>query len=72
MLFCTALCVVARRVRASSRDDHVCRATSTRDNNLFSLINSHVSNVNSLGHVFKIINLRFARLIFIRLIFQLD
>jgi predicted alpha/beta hydrolase family esterase len=44
--------VVARRVRASSRDDHVCRATSARDNKLFSFINTHVSNVNSSGHIF--------------------
>jgi hypothetical protein len=42
-------CVVARRVRASSRDDHVCRAASARENKLFSLINTHVSDVNSVG-----------------------
>ena len=44
------------------------RATSLCDNKLVSSI-THVSNVNLLGHVFKIINLRFALLIFIRLIF---
>ena len=44
--------VVTRRVRASSRDDHVCRAASARDNKLFSLINTHVNNVNSSGHIF--------------------
>jgi predicted alpha/beta hydrolase family esterase len=44
--------VVARRVRASSRDDHVCRMTSARYNKLFSFINTHVSNVNSSGHIF--------------------
>jgi hypothetical protein len=52
--------------------DHVCRATSSRDNKLFSLINTHINNVNSSGHIFWIINLRFTRLIFIRLVFQLD
>jgi hypothetical protein len=44
--------VVARRVSASSRDDHVCRAVFARDNKLFSLINTHVSNVNSSGLIF--------------------
>jgi hypothetical protein len=34
-LFRTALSVVTRRVCASPRDDHVCRAMSARDNNLF-------------------------------------
>jgi hypothetical protein len=43
-----------------SHVDHACRVTSARDNKLFSLINTHVSNVNLLGHMFKIINLRFA------------
>jgi hypothetical protein len=35
-----------------TRVDHMCRATSTRDNKLFSLINTHVNNVNSSGHIF--------------------
>jgi hypothetical protein len=34
------------------RVDHVCGAASARDNKLFSLINTHVSNVNSSGHIF--------------------
>jgi hypothetical protein len=34
------------------RVDHVCRATSARDNKLFSFINTHVSNLNSSGHIF--------------------
>jgi hypothetical protein len=39
--------------RASGlRVDHVCRAASARDNKLFSLINIHVNNVNSSGHIF--------------------
>ena len=54
---------------ALPRVDHAGRATSARDNKLFSLIITHVNNVNSSGHIFWIINLRFARLIFIRLIF---
>jgi predicted alpha/beta hydrolase family esterase len=44
--------VVTRRVRAASRDDHVCRATSAHDNKLFSLTNAHVNNVNLSGHIF--------------------
>jgi hypothetical protein len=48
------------------------RAASARDNKLFSLIDTHVNNVNSSGRIFYIINLKFARLIFIRLIFPLD
>jgi hypothetical protein len=35
-----------------SRVDHVCRTTSTRDNKLFLLINTHVNNVNSSDHIF--------------------
>jgi predicted alpha/beta hydrolase family esterase len=64
--------IVSRRVRALSRDDHVCRTASARSNKLFSLISTHVSNANSSGHICQIINLRFAQLIFIRLIFQLN
>jgi hypothetical protein len=30
----------------------VCRAMSTCDNKLFSLINTHVNKVNSSGHIF--------------------
>jgi hypothetical protein len=30
----------------------VCSATSARDNKLFLLINTHVNNVNSSGHIF--------------------
>jgi hypothetical protein len=44
--------VVARRVRASSRDDHVCREPSARDNKLLSLIDIHVNNINSSGRIF--------------------
>jgi hypothetical protein len=43
--------VVVRRVRASSRDDNVCRVASAHDNKLFLLINTHVSDVNSSSHV---------------------
>jgi hypothetical protein len=43
--------VVTRRVRASSRDDHVCRATSARDNNLFSLVKTYVNNIDSSDRV---------------------
>jgi hypothetical protein len=35
-----------------SRVDHVFRATSVPDNKLFSLINIHVNNLNSSGHIF--------------------
>jgi hypothetical protein len=45
-------CVVARRVRVSSRDDHVCHAASTCDNKLFSLVKTHLNKVNSPGHIF--------------------
>jgi hypothetical protein len=34
-----------------SRVDHVCRATIARDNKLFSLISTLVSNVNPSGHI---------------------
>jgi hypothetical protein len=40
------------RVARISRVEHVCRVVSAHDNKLFSLINSHVNNVNSLGHIF--------------------
>jgi hypothetical protein len=36
VLFCTV-----------SRVDHTCRATSTRDNKLFSLAKTHVNDVNT-------------------------
>jgi hypothetical protein len=49
-----------------------CHTSLARDNKLFLLINTHVNNVNSSHHIFWVINLRFVRLIFIRLIFQLD
>jgi hypothetical protein len=58
--------------RASSRVVRVCRAVSARDNKLFSLTNTYVNNIDLSDHIFRIINLRFARLIFIRIIFQLD
>ena len=68
--------VVACRSRVSrvllSRVVHFCRAVSARDNKLFSLINTHVNNINLSGHIFYIINLTFVRLILIRLIAQLD
>ena len=52
----TVVRVVSRAVHALfcivSRVDHVCRAASARDNKLFSLINTHVNNVNSSGHIF--------------------
>jgi hypothetical protein len=35
-----------------SHVDHVGRATSASDNKLFSLIITHVNNVNSSGHMF--------------------
>jgi hypothetical protein len=35
-----------------SRVDHVGRAASKRDNKLFSLIITHVNNVNLSGHIF--------------------
>ena len=34
------------------RVDHVCRTTCVRNNKLFSLINTHVNNVNSSCHIF--------------------
>jgi hypothetical protein len=40
-----------------SRVDHVGRAASTRDNKLFSLIITHVNNVNMSGHIFYKYNL---------------
>jgi hypothetical protein len=40
--------------------------------NSLPLINTHVNDVNASCHIFYIINLRFARLIFITLISQLD
>jgi hypothetical protein len=52
-----------------SRVDDAGRMTSARDNKLFLLTNTHVNNVNLSGHIFWILNLRLARLIFIRLIF---
>jgi hypothetical protein len=43
----------ARSFRASdSRVDHGCRAGSARDNKLFSLLNTHVNEFNSSGHIF--------------------
>jgi hypothetical protein len=51
-LFRTALCVVTRCVRASPRDDHVCRATSARDNKFFSLVKTHVNNIDSSDRIF--------------------
>ena len=51
-LFRTALSVVTRHVRASPRDDHVCRATSARDNNLISLVKTHVNNIDSSDRIF--------------------
>jgi hypothetical protein len=39
-------------LHALSRVVHVCRAVSARDNKLFSLINTHVNNVNSSCHIF--------------------
>jgi hypothetical protein len=52
-----------------SRVDDAGRMTSARDNKLFLLMNAHVNNVNLSGHIFWILNLRLAQLIFIRLIF---
>jgi hypothetical protein len=43
--------VVTRHVRASSRDDHVCRVTSARDNNLFWLVKTYVNNIDSSDRV---------------------
>jgi hypothetical protein len=68
----TCVARLVAHVARISRVNHVCRAASARDKKLFSLINTHVNNVNSLGHIFWIINLRLARLIFIGLVFQLD
>jgi hypothetical protein len=52
----TVMRVVSRAVHALfctvSRVDHVCRAASARDNKLLSLTNTHVNNVNMLGHIF--------------------
>jgi hypothetical protein len=48
---------------------HVCRVASASDNKLFSLVNTYVNNDNLSGWVFPIVNLRFARLIIVRLIF---
>jgi hypothetical protein len=55
------------RVTRFSRVGHVYRVASARDNKLFSLINTYVNNLS--GRVFSIVNLRFARLIIVRLIF---
>jgi hypothetical protein len=41
----------ARVVARISRVDHVYRATSARDNKLFSLISTHVSNINLSSHI---------------------
>jgi hypothetical protein len=57
------------RVTRFSRVGHVYRVVSTRDNKLFLLINTYVNNDNLSGQVFPIVNLRFARLIIVRLIF---
>jgi hypothetical protein len=50
-----AICTCRLPCRTSltriSRVDHVGRATSARDNKLFSLIITHVNNVNLLGHI---------------------
>jgi hypothetical protein len=54
---------------ALSRVDHVCRVAPACDNKLFSLIDTRINNINSSGRIFWIVNLRFARLMFIRLIF---
>jgi hypothetical protein len=68
--------VVSRVVRTLfytvSRVDHTCRTMFARDNKLFSLVKTHVNDVNMSWRIFYIINLSFARLIFIRLIFQLN
>jgi hypothetical protein len=55
--------VVARRLRAGCASSSflrafvprvwfVCRAMSARDNKLFSIINTHINNVNLSGHIF--------------------
>jgi hypothetical protein len=51
-LFARRRCSFARSCRASgvariSCVDRVCRAASARDSNFFSLVNTHVNNVNS-------------------------
>jgi hypothetical protein len=44
---------VARLAAHRSRVSRVsCRVASARDNKLFLLINTHVGNVNSSGHIF--------------------
>ena len=48
VLFCARHLVSFARI---SRVDHVRRATFARDNKLFSLISTHVSNANSSGHI---------------------
>jgi hypothetical protein len=58
--------------RAVSRVDHMCCTSLACDNKLFLLRNTQVNNVSSSRHIFWVINLRFARVIFIRLIFRLD
>jgi hypothetical protein len=35
-----------------SRVNHVCRAASARNNKLFSLINTHINDVNMSCHIF--------------------
>jgi hypothetical protein len=47
ILFARSRRASGSRVTRISRVDHVCRAASARDNKLFSLINTHVNNVNS-------------------------
>jgi hypothetical protein len=48
VLFCARHLVSFARI---SRVDHVSRATSARDNKLFLLISTHVSNANLSSHV---------------------
>jgi hypothetical protein len=48
--FARVACLAVRR--RVSRVVHVCRAVSMRDNKLFLLINTHVNNGNSSGHIF--------------------
>jgi hypothetical protein len=49
---CTSRHSFGRSCRSSgSCVDHVCRAASAHDNKLFSLINSHINDINSSGHI---------------------
>ena len=52
MLFVCLVRALLRVARAVSRVEHIGRATCVRDNKLFSLMSTHVNNVNLSGLIF--------------------